>query len=346
MSPEGGRLQADEIAARARALHARAHLLDLVCPWIDYPTAPSDRRYGTLERMAASGYTYVSLTIALDDPDVERVMTSLVRHRAWVLARPDRYVLAETVADIERAKREGKLAIGFHFQGTEPVQRNLDLVEVYHVLGIRAMLIAYNQRNAAGDGCHEADDAGLTPYGRAVVREMQRVGMLVDLSHTAYRTARDVLEMGGGPMIFSHSNPRVLWDHGRNIPDELAAACAAGGGVVGLNGCGAFLGRNDISTATLVRHVDHYVQRLGAEHVGIGLDYVYDQASWHPYILSTSVGLYLEQADYIAGEEIRYVAPEQMPELTEGLARLGYPDEAILGILGGNWMRVMRAVFR
>jgi membrane dipeptidase len=334
----------DGIAARASALHARAHVLDLICPWIDYPTAPRDRRYAMIDRMAAAGYTFVSLTIALDDPNVERVMRSLVRHRAWVLSQPDRYVLALTTAEIERAKREGKLAIGFHFQGTEPLQRNLDLIEVYYALGIRSMLIAYNQKNSAGDGCHESDDSGLTPYGHALVREMQRVGMLVDLSHTGYRTARDVLEMGGGPMIFSHSNPSTLWAHPRNIPDELASACAATGGVVGLNGCGAFLGHNDTSTATLIRHVDYYVQTLGPAHVGIGLDYVYDQASWHPHILSTSVGIYLEQADYLAEEEIRYVTPEQMPELTEGLMRLGYSDEAILGILGGNWLRVMRAV--
>jgi membrane dipeptidase len=335
----------DAIAERAARLHADAYVLDLICPWIDYPTAPADMRYGMLDRMAASGYTFVSLTIALDDPNVERVMRSLARHHRYFRSNPDRYVFVEKVADIERAKREGKLAIGFHFQGTEAVQRNLDLVETWFRLGIRHMLIAYNQKNSAGDGCHEAGDSGLTPYGRALVREMNRVGIMVDVSHTGYRTARDVLEMAEAPVIFSHSNPRALFDHERNIPDDLVTACAATGGVVGLNGCGAFLGNNDISTATMIRHIDHHVQLVGPRHVGIGLDYVYDQASWHPYILSTSVGIYLEEADYIPEEDIRYVHPEQLPEITESLLRLGYGDDDVRGILGENWMRVMRTVF-
>ena len=333
------------VSPRARDLHARAHVLDLLMPWLDYEGFPPERRYDTLRRLAESGCTFVSLTLALDDANVDRVIRSIARHRAYVLARPERFVLVERADDISRAKAEGRLAIGFHFQGTEPVQRNLEMVEVYYKLGIRQMLIAYNQKNSAGDGCHEPEDSGLTRYGRALVREMNRTGMLVDVSHTGYRTAIETIEASESPAIFSHSNPRALFDHERNIPDELVRACAARGGVIGLNGCGAFLGNNDISTATLVRHIDHHVQLVGATHVGLGLDYVYDQESWHRYITGTSVGHYLAK-DYLGQEEIRYVAPEQLPEVTEGLLGLGYAEADVEGILGGNWLRLMRAVWK
>lgn len=334
-----------DVSPEAEALHARALVLDLLMPWIDYEGFPPERRYDTLRRMADSGYSFVSLTIALDDPNVDRVIRSLARHRAYFLTRPERYVLVEQADDILRAKREGKLAIGFHFQGTEPVQRNLDMVELYYKLGVRQMLIAYNQKNSAGDGCHEPEDSGLSRYGRALVQAMNRVGMIVDVSHTGYRTAMDTIEASETPAIFSHSNPRALFDHERNIRDEHVLACARRGGVIGVNGCGAFLGNNDVSTETLVRHIDHHVQLVGPEHVGIGLDYVYDQASWHRYITATSVGHYLHQG-YLGEEEIRYVAPEQLPAVTEGLLKLGYTDEAVQGILGANWLRIMRQVWK
>ena len=332
------------VSEKAAKLLRDASVLDLILPWIDYPNCPSDLRYATLHRMKASGYTFVSLTIALDDPSVERVIAALARHRAYFLTHSDRYVLVDTPDDIVRAKRADKLAIGFHFQGTEPVQRDLNLVELYHRLGIRQMLIAYNQKNSAGDGCHEAEDGGLSRFGEALVAEMNRVGIVVDVSHTGYNTSMDTIAASRTPVIFSHSNPRALFDHERNIRDEQIRACAEKGGVVGLNGCGAFLGNNDVSTDVLLRHLDYHVQLVGADHVGIGLDYVYHQDSWHRYITGTSVGLYIEKGGYLPEQEIRYAAPEQMPELVEGMLRLGYADNDVTGVLGGNWMRIMRQI--
>ena len=121
------------------------------------------------------------------------------------------------------------------------------MVQAYYDLGVRSMLLTYNGENQAGFGCHAANDTGLTSFGRGVVDEMNRVGMMVDVSHCGYRTSMDALECSASPVIFSHSSMRAVWDHERNIRDDQARACAATGGVIGINGVGIFLGDNDIS---------------------------------------------------------------------------------------------------
>jgi hypothetical protein len=124
------------------------------------------------------------------------------------------------------------------------------------------MLLAYNRSNRVGGGCQD-EDMGLTPFGRDVVQEMERLDMLVCLSHTGHRTARDVLAMAQRPVIFSHSNPATLRPYPRNIPDELIRACAETGGVVGISGIGAFLGDNDSRSEIYARHIDHVVKLVG-----------------------------------------------------------------------------------
>ena len=130
--------------------------------------------------------------------------------------------------------------------------------------------MAYNKKNLVGDGCHERTDAGLSLYGIDLVEEMNRVGMLVDCSHTGYRTSMEVMEISTRPVVFSHSNPRSLWEHDRNIRDEQALACAATGGLVGVVGVGIFMGENDASTDALLRQIDFYAELIGPEHIGSG----------------------------------------------------------------------------
>jgi len=150
------------------------------------------------------------------------------------------------------------------------------MVSLYYDLGVRWMLFAYNKSNSLAGGCQD-EDGGLTDFGRAVLDEMERVGMVVCCSHIGHRSAMEILERARRPVIFSHSNPKALWDHPRNIRDEAIRACAKTGGVIGINGIGVFLGENDIATELLVRHVDYVADLVGPEHVGLALDYVFDQ---------------------------------------------------------------------
>jgi len=220
------------------------------------------------------------------------------------------------------------------------------MVELYHALGVRQMLFAYNKNNLAGGGCHNGNE-GLTDFGRAVIGEMNRLGMVVDLSHCAHRTTMEAMELSSAPCIFSHSNSRELWDHERNIRDDQVKACAATGGVVGIVGIGIFLGDNDISTPTLADHIDHYVNLVGPQHVGIGLDYAFENEDEE-----AGLGSVLDAApDYWPKAQYDYPSvdcahPRQIFELTEELLRRQYKEDDVVAILGGNFMRVAEAVWK
>ena len=171
---------------------------------------------------------------------------------------------------------------------------------------------------------------------------MQRVGMVLCCSHTGYRTVHEAIEYSNNPVIFSHSNPRVLWDHERNIPDDLMRACAATGGVVNLNGIGIFLGQNDNSTETLLRHIEYAVELIGPEHVGLGLDYVFDQKELDDY-LRDNTDVFPPEKGYATG--IAMIEPERVPRIAAALLQRGYGEADVQGILGHNNLRVARAVW-
>src|SRR5690606_24147397 len=148
----------------------------------------------------------------------------------------------------------------------------------YHRLGVRAMLLAYNQAEAAGDGCLEPRNGGLTRFGHQVIAEMNRVGMLVDLSHCGVRTALEAIDASAQPVAITHTGAKAVYDHPRTVPDELLLAVAARGGVIGINGHPAFIdGTSAPPLSRVVDHLDHIVELVGVEHVGLGLDF-----SQHP----------------------------------------------------------------
>ena len=220
------------------------------------PLEADDRFLPQLERYRNAGVSFVSLNVGDADVPYDQVMAVLAFFRNWIAARPEDYILVRRADDVLTAKREGKLAIAFDIEGMISVQDDLPRIAGFYDLGVRWMLMAYNKNNKAGGGCQD-EDAGLTALGAQICDEMDRVGMVKCLSHTGYRTARDVFERTKLPAIFSHSNARALRDHPRNIPDDLITACAATGGVIGINGIGIFLGDNDNRIETMIRHIDY-----------------------------------------------------------------------------------------
>ena len=249
--------------------------------------------------------------------------------------------LAETVDDIEAAKAEGKLAVGFHFQETNPLEGSLAMIELYYQLGIRHMLLAYNQKNRVGDGCAEETDAALSRFGVSVVREMNRVGMMVDGSHSGHRTTLHAMEISSAPFVFSHANAHALHPHYRNIRDDQIKACAETNGVIGVNGCGCFLGDAEASTEAIFRHVDYMVNLVGPKHVGIALDYTLPDPDWTWDKVDPDAWPPSE-----ASIDARDAGPEQLPELTHLMLDHGYGEEVVRDILGRNFRRVAREVWR
>ena len=303
------------------------------------PLRPDDLSFmPQLSNYREAGVDVAMLNVGFGEMGIEAHVRMLASMRDWLLDRPDDFVLVDTVDDIVRARATGRLAIGFDIEGANAIGGQVSLLRLYYDLGVRWMLLAYNLNNPAGGGCQD-DDGGLTPFGRAVVREMERIGMQVCLSHTGHRTVRDVLDMATRPVIFSHSNPDAVHAHPRNIPDELIVACAATGGVVGINGIGNFLGSNDNSNETFVRHLDHAVELVGPRHVAIGLDYVFDRAELDEYVARMR-GTF--PADFGYDEGVRLVEPRQLEGIVERLMAMGYATEDLEAILGGNWMRLAR----
>jgi membrane dipeptidase len=294
-----------------------------------------------LQRYRAAGVDAVMLNVGFGDMGIEAHLRMLASMRHWLKARPEHYVLVSTADDIELAKATGRLAVGFDIEGANAIGDQISLLQLYHDLGVRWMLLSYNNNNHVGGGCQD-DDQGLTPFGREVIREMERIGMQVCCSHTGHRTVRDVFEMATRPVIFSHSNPSALHAHPRNIPDDLIRACAATGGVVGINGIGSFLGKNDSTSETFARHVDHVVQLVGPRHVALGLDYVFDTKELEEYLV-TMRHTFPPGLGYELG--LRMVAPEQLKEIVQTLLDWGYANADVEALLGGNLMRLARSVW-
>jgi membrane dipeptidase len=296
-----------------------------------------------LQRYLALGFDLVHINIGDSDVPLDRIVRTLATFRSWLSERGDQYVLARSEREILNARRDGKLAVCFDIEGAQALGTDLALIPMFYELGVRWMLMAYNCGNAVGAGCHDSVDRGLTAFGRHFTAEMDRVGMIKDVAHTGYRTARDVIEASSVAVNISHSNPRALNDHPRCVPDDLMRACAETGGVMGISGLGLFLGNNDASTESFVRSVDYSVQLMGIDHVGIGLDYVFNQKEMND-CFDLKRHIWPKGFGYEAGT--RFVSPEQLEEIVEALLARGYREEDVKKILGENFLRVAREVWK
>jgi microsomal dipeptidase-like Zn-dependent dipeptidase len=297
-----------------------------------------------LELYRQAGVDYVSINIGMDLNGALDTFKVAAAFRRGLLARPDRFVPARTVDDVRDAKKKGRLAVTFDLEGTEPLDGEVALLGAYHELGVRTCLIAYNRANRAGGGCHDHPDSGLTAYGRELVVEMNRLGILVDGSHCSLRTTFDLFEVSSQPVLLSHSNPLGVHRHARNVTDEQMRACAATGGVVGINGIGLFLG-NETSTEALLRAVDYAVGVVGPNHVGIGLDYVFDEEELADF-LERHKDRFPAEGGYTSQGPFRVASPLQLPELTAALLESGYAESDVRAIMGGNFLRVAAQVWR
>jgi len=324
--------------AHVKALHDRAIVIDAVCPLMRQPEH--------WDEWIAGGTTMAIPTIASTE-DSQSAFGKIALWLQWLREYEDKITFVSRVSDIERAKKERRLGVTFHFQDSLPLDRNVGLVEVYQRLGVRMIQLCYNQKNFVGDGATERTDAGLSDFGVKVIREMERVGILVDLSHTGYRTTMDALEMAERPLVFSHSNVRRLCENRRNIWDDQIKSVAAKRGMVGINGFPAFVKKGPQPTiADFVNHIDYVVQLVGIDHVGLALDY-YGLGTAADYAAAIKSGRW--RADEYPPPPHIYPAGIEdasgFPNITRELLRRGYKDEDALKVLGGNWVRIFGEVW-
>ena len=259
-----------------------------------------------------------------------------------------------TVDDIERAKREGKAGVILGFQNASPIENDLDRLSVFRQLGVGVIQVTYHERNLLGNGCYERRDDGLSNFGVDAVREMNQVGILIDLSHVGDRTTLETIEESEKPVACTHANSRSYYDVPRNKADEALKLMAEKGGVVGATCIRTFLRNGPESTLDdYIDAIDHLVNLVGVDHVGIGTDFTQDQtASFWRYIGSQqgtkfpstfadgSVD-YTKVKLYPQGLE----TPDEIPNVAVALMDRGYREDDVAKVLGGNWLRLFREVW-
>lgn len=291
-----------------------------------------------LRRYSQAGVDVVSINVTFDLIEPEAGLGVARYFADWISNQDDMYV---PLSASDLTGNQGKrLAVVFDIEGAGAVEHNLDLLHDYAALGVRTVSAVYNQPNGIGGGCVAHDD-GLTDLGRAFVRRAEAAGVVVCCSHTGYRTARDIVAVSSQPVVCSHSNPLALHEHPRNVPDDLIRLIAQTGGVIGINGVGIFLGENDTSTATLIRHISYIAELVGVEHVGIGLDFAFDERELEGFLQSNP---HLFPRD-IYGDTLEIVEPERIPTLARALSDAGFTATERDLVMGGNWHRIAQTVW-
>ena len=349
------------------ALTRRIGLVDLHS---DLPLALLKRRFdgvaGSLRdewlpRLRVGGVDVINCAIYIDSlflPEgaLRRAVQLVDGLLAEIALCPDEIELARTRADVERITGEGKdpspgsgegggrgkIAALLSFEGAEPLGQDLAALRLFHRLGLRMLSFAWMRRTAFADGAWENDSrGGLTRLGKDAVREMNRLGIIVDVSHASDQTTWDILETSAQPVIASHSNARALVDHPRNLSDDMVRAIAASGGVVGVVAVAGYVSAEEPSVARWADHVDYLVALGGVDHVAVGGDFYEDfeaMGATHD-IPAWSPGGRLGPLGFEG-----MTTWEDLPRLTAELRRRGYQEADLRKIYRENALRVLEQV--
>ena len=304
------------------------------------------------EEMRAGGVDCVNVTIAY----WESCRETLANIGAWnrlFERHGDLIVQARTAEDVRRAKAAGKTAITYALQHCSPIEEDIDLVEILHTLGVRFMQLSYNNQSVCATGCYEENDPGITRFGRQVIREMNRVGMVVDMSHSADRSTFHAIELSERPITISHANPKSWHPALRNKPDDLLKALAASGGILGLSTYPFHLkGGPDCTTEDFTAMVARLAELIGVDHIAIGTDLV----QGHPDSVVEWMrnGRWSKQTDFGEGSAANAGWPRpaawfgsnrDFPNIRAGLAARGFQADEVDRIMGGNWLRFFETSF-
>ncbi len=306
----------------------------------------NDYPFERVMRHHANGFHFVSINVGMDVTPVGDIMQMIASFRRRIIAHPD-LMLANNVEDVETAARLGKLAVAFDLEGAMPLLGNPDMVDLYHRLGVRQMHFAYNRANDAAGGCYDPQ-VELSAYGATLVARCEDAGIVVDCAHLNERTSLAIMDMARKPVVISHANVRDLEPDLRNITGAMIDACAKCDGVIGVTGMSKLLPEGKANVEGMVEQIDHIVQRVGPRHVGIGLDYVYDQADeelpagadpsyWFPTEHGFDENFY---------KSLQFVPPEELGTLGDRLAALGYTDSDIGLIWGDNFHRIAKRCWK
>ena len=304
------------------------------------------------QQWSEGGVDAVHVTIAYHENFRETVL-NFEQWNRWFEKYPNRIVQAFSAEDIENAKESGRTAVVFGFQNPSPIEDDIGLVEVVHRLGARFMQLTYNNQSLLATGCYEEEDTGLTRMGREVVEEMNRVGLVVDMSHSAERSTLEAIEHSQRPIAISHANPSFWHPARRNKSDDVLKALAASGGMLGVSLYPHHLkDGSQCSLDNFCGMIAQAVEIMGVDHIGFGSDLCQDQPD--SVVEWMRVGRWTKKIDYGEGSAAQAGFPP-MPSWFEdnrhwgnilgGLAKTGFSHHDIEKISGGNWLEFYRRSF-
>ena len=298
------------------------------------------------EQMRAGGVDAVHVTITYHESFREMIL-NLEQWNRWFEVHGDLIFKGTTAADVRLAQETGRTAIFFGFQNPSPIEDDIGLVEICHQLGIRFMQLTYNNQSLLATGCYEDDDTGLTRMGKQVVAEMNRVGMVIDMSHSADRSTLEAIEHSARPIAITHANPDWWHPALRNKSDEVLRALTDEGGMLGFSVYPHHLaGGSDCTLDSFCQMIAESASRYGAENLGIGTDLCQDQPD--SVVEWMRVGRWSKTIDYGEGSASNAGFPamptwfndnRDFENIANGLIAVGMKQNEVDGVMGNNWLR-------
>lgn len=297
-------------------------------------------------QMAAGGVDAVHVTIAYHE-NFREMVARIEEWNRWFERLPDRIFQGRTGDDVRRAQETGRTAIFFGFQNPSPIEDDIGLVEICHMLGVRFMQLSYNNQSLLATGCYEAEDPGITRMGREVIAEMNRVGLVVDMSHSAERSTFEAIEISQRPIAITHANPAAWHPAKRNKSDNLLRALGESGGILGFSLYPHHLaGGTDCTLESFCEMAARTAERMGPDRIGIGSDLVQDQPD--SVVEWMRSGRWTKAVDFGEGSKDNPGFPPQpgwfrdnrdFGNLETGLRAAGFSEEEVAGVMGENWLR-------
>jgi len=290
--------------------------------------------------------TCVHVTCAFWE-SAREALSVIGRMHSLIRANDDLVALVRSVADIDAIRASGRTGVMLGFQNASPLEDDLDLASAFHAMGVRVVQLTYNNQNGVGSSCYETGDAGLTRFGRLLVSELNDLGVAIDLSHAGDRTSLDAIELSAAPVAITHANPRWFHDVPRNRSDDVLEACARRGGVVGVCIYPLVLPEGAATPWPAFRDMLlRLADQIGVAHIGLGTDFARNQPA--EFIEWLRRGRWTREPQAVREPEWPewLPSPAAFPSLAERLLDAGLSEQEARGVMGENWLRFFRGVFR
>ena len=304
-------------------------------------------------QMREGGVDAVHVTIAYHENFRETVL-NFEKWNRWFEQYPELIMKGLWASDVDKARESGRTAIFFGFQNPSPMEDDIGLIEILHTLGARFMQLTYNNQSLLATGCYETEDSGITRMGKQVIREMNRVGLVVDMSHSADRSTIEAAEISERPIAITHANPHEWAPALRNKRDDVIRAVTERGGMFGFSIYPHHLrDKSDCTVESFCAMIARAAEKFGPENLGIGTDLCQDQPD--SVVEWMRVGRWTKEMDYGEGSANAPGFPP-MPDwfednrhfgnIEEGLRAAGMNEAEVAGLMGGNWHRFFDQNFR